>query len=495
MTQILLFTCIESGGFFRSIGAYQIANVLRKHGYTVQVIDWLSRIIEKDHNLFIKILSKYISKETLWIGFSTTFFFNRPKLNDTQKINRIDETYQNNIFSHQQTLDIKEFVHSISPKCRFVLGGGRAYIEETTSLIDTYILGYADSSIIEFTKFCENKNSFFQYKLSNDKILLDHDTKATSFDFSKSEFNWDSTDHIYYNEALPIEISRGCIFNCSYCSYPLNGKKKLDYIKDPSLLIDLLCSNYEKYKTTNYVYLDDTHNDSVDKLELLYNQVYSKLPFKIKFCTYLRLDLLNAHPEMIDLLKSSGLISCFFGIESLNYESNKIIGKGIKQEKIISTLQTIKDKWGDNVRTEGGFIIGLPNDSIDTVNSWIKILEEEDLLHSYRFHSLGINNVYSKKPWSSKFDQNPWKYGYKMIGNNNWINNVGMTSFQALEMYMDLEKRLGNKLPWTGVLDFHNLGASFDECLLSDRKDMYRKYAPSKMQIYNEYLRKILSNR
>lgn len=494
MTQILLFTCIESGGFFRSIGAYQIANVLRKYGYTVQVIDWLSTITENGNVLFLQILKKYVNEETLWIGFSTTFFFKKANLNKN-KTNRIDENYNNNIFDREQILEIKEFVYSISPKCRFVLGGGRAYIEDTSSLIDTYILGYADQAVIEFTKFCQNKNPFFQYKKINESIIVDYDTKGTTFNFSESEFTWHHSDHIYHNEALPIEISRGCIFNCSYCSYPLNGKKKLDYIKEPNLLVDLFLSNYEKFNTTNYVYLDDTHNDSTDKLEMLYNKVYSKLPFKIKFCTYLRLDLLYAHPEMIDLLKESGLISCFFGIESLNYESNKIIGKGIKQEKIIYTLETIKNKWGDNVRTEGGFIIGLPNDSKESLQSWISILEKENLLHSYRFHSLGINKSFTRKPWSSKFDQNPEKYGYKMIENNHWINNVGMTSFQAYEIYIELEKRLGNKLPWTGVLDFHNLGASFDECLLSDRKDMYKKYAPSKTQIYNEYLRKILSNK
>lgn len=492
MAEIILFTCIESGGFFRSIGAYQIANVLRQHGYTVQVVDWLSTIISEDNHIFLNILKKYVSKDTLWIGFSTTFFFHKPKVNST-KINRIEETFKNNIFNNIQITEIKDFVYSVSPRCKFVLGGGRAYLEDTTGLIDVFILGYADQSVIEFTKFCQNNNPFFQYTLSKGgKMIVNNDTKAVNYDFSNSKFSWHNSDHINFGEALPIEISRGCIFNCSYCSYPLNGKKKLDYIKNPELLTEIFLSNYEKYKTTNYVYLDDTHNDSTEKLEILFNKVYSRLPFKINFCTYLRLDLLNAHPETIELLLLSGLVSCFFGIESLNYESNRVIGKGIRQDKIISTLQKIKDTWKEDVRTEGGFIIGLPNDSIDSVKSWVSILEDENLLHSYRFHSLGINQVLKKKPWSSKFDQDPIKYGYKMLPNNHWINNKGMTSFQAWQLYIELEQRLGNKLPWTGVFDFHNLGATFEECFVSDRIEIYKKYYKNKTELYNNYLKKLL---
>jgi radical SAM superfamily enzyme YgiQ (UPF0313 family) len=30
-------------------------------------------------------------------------------------------------------------------------------------------------------------------------------------------------------KVLPIEIARGCIFKCKFCSYPLNGKQNLDF--------------------------------------------------------------------------------------------------------------------------------------------------------------------------------------------------------------------------------------------------------------------------
>ena len=93
-------------------------------------------------------------------------------------------------------------------------------------------------------------------------------------------------------------------------------------------------TNYEKYGITKYYYGDDTHNDSMHKLEFLYNEIYSKLPFKIEFATYLRLDLLAAHPESISLLKESGLVGTFFGIETFNHASNKSVGKGATEEKI-----------------------------------------------------------------------------------------------------------------------------------------------------------------
>ena len=59
------------------------------------------------------------------------------------------------------------------------------------------------------------------------------------------------------------------------------------------------------------------------------HRAITSLPFKIKFTTYLRLDLLNAHKEQIPMLMEMGLASPFFGIESLNQKSSSSIGKGM----------------------------------------------------------------------------------------------------------------------------------------------------------------------
>jgi radical SAM superfamily enzyme YgiQ (UPF0313 family) len=492
MSDVIIFSGFISGGFSRTVGAYQVANELRRHGYSVQVVEDLPYIAAEGTELLLKLLDKLVDESTLWIGFNTTFFYSLRKESPGQK-----NSTDNAPFTEREQTEIAEFVRARSPKCRFVIGGAKSFHKNGGSLIDAYIVGYADQSAIEFTKWCQGKNPFFQYKRNPDgSITVDNDQRAASFDFANSRFLWHESDHIFQNEALPIEISRGCIFKCSFCSYPLNGKKKFDYLKNPEILKDQLIENYEKYGTTNYIFSDDTHNDSPEKLEILYDQVYAKLPFKINFGCYLRLDLINAHPHTIQLLKDSGIRTAFFGIESLNYESNKSIGKGLKQEKIIDCLDKIKQHWGDQVYTEGGFIIGLPNDSLESVQQWLKLLENDFSLDSIRLNPLHIGR---KKPemgslWISDLDLNYTKYGYR-FGPQGWVNNRGLTFSQANRLYIECESRFANKLTWTGIFEYMNLGLKFEEVRnFKNDTETRNRYARDRINLLNSYFNKIFNS-
>jgi hypothetical protein len=272
MAQIIIFTGVGFSIPFRSIGAYQIANQLRNNGYTVQVVEYFPQILKIGFDKFLSILDRHVDEGTIWIGFSTTFL--TPAMASSQTL-----------FTKEQTEKIKNLVSSKKSKCRFVSGGAKAFKRDSGELFDTYIEGYADTSVINFTKWCEDKNPFFKYTVEDGCVIVNDDITASTFNFSTDKFSWHQSDAIDYREGLPIEISRGCIFRCNFCSFPLNGKKKLDYLKETEILKNQFLKNYERYRTTNYVYLDDTHNDSVEKLEILYDNVYSKLPFKINFVT------------------------------------------------------------------------------------------------------------------------------------------------------------------------------------------------------------------
>lgn len=287
---VLIFTGTFDG-LIRPAGAYRIATELRKHGYTVQVVDMFLHFTDEPDRINA-IVKKFVGPNTLWVGFSSTFFLNRRRAIATGKALKktaieIDESkLQFNTFgipmTYDETVKLCRTIKIRNKNCKIVYGGAKAHARGA-GIADVYIEGYADTSVIEFTKWCEGKNPFFRYTahpfevgVTVQHITVDHDLKASSFDFNNSQIVWDESDCIRPGEALPIEISRGCIFNCSFCSYPLNGKKKLDFIKKPEVLIEEFTRNYEKFGTTQYIYSDDTHNDSVEKLEMLYEQVYSK---------------------------------------------------------------------------------------------------------------------------------------------------------------------------------------------------------------------------
>lgn len=452
MANIILCGGISLVPYIRPVGVYQLANVLRKNGYSVQVIDSFPWIAHLGLDQVLKLFDKFIGPETLWIGFGSTWFnvineiINRSPGDikaGTMKNLKIPLIKNTLLFDYDQIDTLKNFVYKKNSKVKFVMGGARAFIGRKgwcAPLIDCYIEGYADNTVLEYTKFLEGKNPFLPFlKNSDGSISITHDHKASLFDYNNFKFSWDETDLINSGEMLPMEIARGCIFSCAFCSYPLNGRKKMDYLKNPSILKEQFIENYEKFGTTDYFFLDDTFNDSVEKLEVLNNEVFKKLPFKIKFAAYMRIDLINAHRQTIKILKEMGIASAMFGIESLNYEANKVVGKGITIDKILEIAEILKNEWGDEVYIDSQYIIGLPNDSEEDIKSWLDIaLDKNFPIRASQFFPLHLDKEKTKKNiWTSKFDLEPEKYGFTFPDENNstyWVNNKGLSLDDAVRI-------------------------------------------------------------
>jgi len=217
---------------------------------------------------------------------------------------------------------------------------------------------------------------------------------------------------------LSLEVGRGCRFKCKYCSYPLIGQKNInDYLKEADVLRDELMTNYEKHGTTRYYIIDDTFNDSVQKVKYFLDVVKS-LPFKISYWCYLRLDLLMAFPEMIPMLKESGLIQCYFGIETFNHKAGKAVGKGGDPDKLKQTLYECKRIWGDEVNIQAGFIVGLPYEDSESVMKTSEWLCKPDCPIDIKWVfplSIGHgDHEVMKYTYRSEFDKNSHLYGYSI---------------------------------------------------------------------------------
>ena len=476
---ILIFTGMASDIWFRPIGAYRIATELRNQGYTVQVVDLFPLIVNHKRGLFKKFIETFVGPETLWVGFSSTFFYSLQKMKEAPGKGdgkRQLET-QSGLPEDEDLPELRQTIMDRNPNCKLVMGGGKAPMRGT-NIIDIYVEGYADTSVIKMTKYLEGKNPFFQFRKNEDNsISVVDDPKASHFDFVNSSTVWHPSDHIFPGEALPIEISRGCIFNCSFCAYPLNGKKKLDYMRDTGLLREEFQRNYDLYGTTEYVFMDDTHNDSVDKLEQLYDEVYSRLKFKVRFTTYLRLDLLAAKPHTIDLLHASGLRGAFFGIESLNYQSSKTIGKGLRPERAVETLHKVREVWGNDVATGVSFIVGLPHDTEETVNKWLTQATDvnfpNDSITIFPLYMPYVAN--DRRLWKSDIESNPEKYGYSypepLQYPGLWENKItGLNAKRAQEIaehYLAAATKNNKKKPSHFIIPgLLNLGYKYEDIIL-----------------------------
>jgi radical SAM superfamily enzyme YgiQ (UPF0313 family) len=405
---VVLLTCLSGSLWQRSIGAYQLASFLRQHDISVQVIDFTDSFTSEE---LIQAVEKFIGTNTKIVGVSSTFYqkeVNQPELKDNKNYNRgTIGQLPNNI------VDTISHVKKTYLKIKTVIGGGNSNNFIGDALFDAVVHGYAEQVFLDY---CIKKSIY--PKIGSTSIV---DGDSVKFDIENLNHTWSENDCILPNETLPIEISRGCIFKCKFCGYPLNGKKKFDYLRSPDMIVDELVSNYEKYGTTNYLFADDTFNDSTYKLEKLHDKI-TQLPFKINFTTYLRLDLLHSHREQLTLLKELGLKSAFFGIESLNNQTSKFIGKGMDSSKVRDFLLELKnDIWKDDISMLCTFIVGLPYEDIASTDRSFEWVQNAGINSAWA--PLSINTTHRYK---SDIAINYEKYGYTLldVDKGNWRNEI-----------------------------------------------------------------------
>ncbi len=409
MSHGIIFTGMDSESTLsRAAGAYRLRTWLSQNGYNVEIIDYFNHFTKKEIR---KLCKKYINNDTLFVGVSATFFYGTDHINFLFK-------------------EIKKHY----PNLKTIIGGTESELVGLNSkIVDKFFWGYAEDAMLHYLDFLTGKRSddlnWIPYK---DSVAINAE-QGFKNDSSNLTVEWEPEDIINTNN-LPIEISRGCIFRCRFCQYPLLGKKKNDYIRDENNLADEFRRNYELFGITNYSFSDDTFNDNIVKLEHVANAI-AKSGVKITYSCFLRADLLANFPEMIPILSETGIVAAQFGLESFNETAKKVVGKGMNTEKQLLAIKNLKNY--SPVWTFTGMIIGLPGESIEDINrsqQWF-VDQKNEYFNDWGWYPLGIKkNSMTRK---SEFDINYEKWGYTILDDSNhctdWKNEF-MTSEESRKL-------------------------------------------------------------
>lgn len=392
----------------RYLGPYQIAWYIRQHGFNSQVLDFLSFMSKEQRMTLYK---KYISEETKIIGFAPF-------------ITRLQDKHENK----KRTLDILREIKENFPWAKIVIGGPFAlYFRDSVYKqidfkIDAVFIGQGEYTFLEYCNYIFNNQPHPKFELINGMKVVNY---TKEYDISLCRMRFEQQDFILENEALPIQISRGCIFKCKFCRYELIGKEKDDFNRSLDIIKETMIYHYENFGTTRYNMADDTFNSHRERTKKFHEMVKS-LPFSIEYVGYIRIDLLDIWPEQQEILVDSGLVSCHFGIESLDPISCKQIGKGWGAKNNKKFLKHLLGKWKNNVIIRCSLIAGLGKETEkdwESTNQWFL----ESGVHNWDFKPLGING---RLPMT-EFEQSPEKFGFRWpdLENHPWNWENDYTDF------------------------------------------------------------------
>jgi len=415
---------------FKLIGSYRLRTFLEQHGYSVKVIDYSNMLTLKQAE---NLLNKLITKRTKIVGANGSFGFYNLAM---QNVNKLFEKTKEKF-----------------PHIKVVVGGQNSHsLQPLLSNADYFVDGYGENALLALLedKVPEGEtmlNGTFGYGFPNEYLTT-----------------WKDEDCILPGDVMPIETARGCIFACKFCSFPLVGKKKNDYIGDFEQLKEALIINHEKYGTTRYTITEETFNDNIYKLEEI-AKIVSDLPFKFRFSSYVKPELLVAKPDMIDLLVAIGLEHGNMGIESLNRETRKAVAKGYDYPVVAEAIKELKKKSLEAGHWDFGssfnIIVGLPFESQESYNKGI-----EYLLNSYECdkiiqHRLSIRKTDGRWAHQSPIDADPAKYGYTIM--NYPVSATGTKRVKGLNTSIESAEALNfdpNDLFWKNNKDIdHEIAA------------------------------------
>ena len=399
-------------GFTRTIGPYKIGHFLRKNGYDVQMIDFITRFTEEE---LYSMITKFITPKTLLIGMSMTFMTGLLYKWPNGITRRIP-------YALWATL---KKIKKENPNIKFVSGGYMSDRMPDYGIFDATIMSYTGSNEDIMLEYLNNLRGvgpkpigrLVMPSMQNQekRVRMMYDTpRTTTYNIEKDDFQWVLNDCILPGEPLPLDVARGCIFACKFCQYPHLGKGKLDYIRGMNYIEEEMRSNYEKFGTTTYYMLDDTFNDTEFKMQEFYNMT-QRLPFKVHFVAYLRADLLQRFPKVPYLLKEAGLIGAYHGLESLHPYASNLVGKGWSGKSAKEYIpELFHEIWEGKIPQTLSFIVGFPKETLkDVFNTRDWFIDNQ--LHNTHFKALGLwgsdsnTKLYTVE---SEFDKNYEKYGF-----------------------------------------------------------------------------------
>ncbi len=172
-----------------------------------------------------------------------------------------------------------------------------------------------------------------------------------------------------------IDCSRGCPFNCSFCSI-INVQGREMRTRSPEILVRSIRDNYRRNKISFYLFTDDNFSRNSRWRDLFNMLIQLREEERMPVRFMIQVDT-QSHkiPDFVALASRAGCTSVFIGIESINPKNLKAAGKTQNQ---ISGYKDMVEAWHSaRVPIHAAYILGFPFDTAESVQDDVRRLQNE----------------------------------------------------------------------------------------------------------------------
>jgi anaerobic magnesium-protoporphyrin IX monomethyl ester cyclase len=173
--------------------------------------------------------------------------------------------------------------------------------------------------------------------------------------------------------AYTLLTSRGCPYQCIYCSKPITGntwraRSPADVVEEWRYLV-------EELGATEIGITDDVWNLKLDRAKEICRLLIAKGLNRVPWITVHGMRADHTDAELFELMKQAGCKRVGFGVES----GNQAVLDSIKKRQTLDDVRrAFKEAKAAGLQTMGFFIFGLPADTEETMEDTIRFALELD---------------------------------------------------------------------------------------------------------------------
>jgi anaerobic magnesium-protoporphyrin IX monomethyl ester cyclase len=207
----------------------------------------------------------------------------------------------------------------------------------------------------------------------------------------------------FKDRSVSMITSRGCPFNCCFCSVYLH-MGKMFRAHSANYVVSHIEYLVNKYRVKTIFFEDDNLTFDIKRFEAICDKIIAK-GIKVNWETPngIRADYLTLN--LLKKMKKSGCRSVFFGIESGDqYVLDNIIGKSLKLKDVIQVAKMCKEI---GLKTGAFYIIGFPGEKKENMLRTVELA-----LRLKRDFDVGMHLFFATPSYGTRLYEECKKKGY-----------------------------------------------------------------------------------
>jgi radical SAM superfamily enzyme YgiQ (UPF0313 family) len=210
-----------------------------------------------------------------------------------------------------------------------------------------------------------------------------------------------------------LQFSRGCKFNCTFCSVSqfFSHSHKCRKIED--VLYEI-----EKDKLKTILFVDDNMVANKEELKVFLREL---IPLKVKWASQSSIDMVN-DKELLKLMADSGCVGNLIGFESININTLKWFNKSPNIRDFNSYKEVLEIFRDYGFLTWASFMIGNDFDTMDTIDKTVEFAIKNKF-------TLAFFHILMPYPGTQVYEQ--FKKEDRLLFDGHWWNHPDYRYNQA----------------------------------------------------------------